>query len=480
MADDIQDQHWFNERLEQWGMDRLLGEDNLPEFFQSMQRWHGSTLPGVLNYLQKSDVEELYHVYDNSDTTGFAEYRHKFDRQVQALSALQTAMGTGESSGTGMVAASNREGLKAASADVVNQVMSRQVIQGAFSDIRYEDESQSDGGGSRRFNEVPTYDELKKEIRYIVDYRGGEERVLGGQLPTGDLETTGLDVEPGGEADRYRKLRAEDIEASRNSPKTQYWNGELSHSIQYSAVQAQLGGLDFSGAQVEASSLYPASGNGKLKSGADRVSRVRNSKGQYVSNKIEFNLHHIGTAGQLIGRAVRAQILANYEKSSIREDTGTLRKAIEQAHVEDVVSDDGKSLSVTITLASLVRPARAGRDVHTTLKGADGENVHLDPEEVSTDFYAPLVFYGRRAMIAKNSPVIRFFAGGGESINSEYGGWHTTRNVRASQPHPEVFEMSKENMDAIFDGLEDTLKLAIAVQKSVNEGSSSWVSPGGK
>lgn len=469
---DLQDQHWFNRQLEEWGLDRLLGEDNIGHFFEQVQRWHGSALPGILNYLQKSDVEELYHVYDNNDVTGFSEFRHQYDRQLQAMSAVQAAQGAAQSTavGTQMVAAGDREGLKAASADVLNQVVNSQEISRAFGDFRYEDDSQTEGAGSSRFNEVPAFEQLKKEIRYIVDYSGGQERLLGGQTPSGDLETEFIAVEPGGEADLFRKARWEGIEASRSSP-----------AQRYNAVQIQMNGLDFSDLQVDASALYPPSYNGRLKkSGAERAKRVRGSDGRYVANKIEFNLHNIGTGGQLIGRAVRAQILANYDKSGIHDDTGTLRKALEQAHVEDVISDDGKSLSITVTLASLVRPARAGRDVHTTLKDSKGQEIHLEPEQVSTDFYGPLVFFGRRAMVAKNSPVLRFFAGGGERINSDFGGWHTTRNVRASEPHPEVVELSQANIDAIFEQMEDILKLAIAVQKSVNEGSSEWVSPGGK
>jgi hypothetical protein len=204
--------------------------------------------------------------------------------------------------------------------------------------------------------------------------------------------------------------------------------------------------------------------------GEIKLTAVRNKLGRYdfKDTVVDFDLNTDPELQQQIGKKVRSYILANFDNSGINNISGTLRKSIETAEVQQKVGDNSKSVTISVTLADLTRPPRPGRDIAYDRKEGGGFNPGDDEEQRSTRWYGAMVFDGRRAIIASDSEHVMRFYSGYESGNLSFGGWHTTYSVTASKPHPEVFQLTpaqiSEVSDYVFQLMSDALKIKKGVE----------------
>lgn len=184
-------------------------------------------------------------------------------------------------------------------------------------------------------------------------------------------------------------------------------------------------------------------------------------RGRYASApQINFAFKESDALSTQIGNHIREQIVYNYTHSTIHQDTGTLLQAIQDAEVKVTVEEDGKAILVVVTLADITRPPQPGRD---------GGNGHA-AEEVTTGDYGSWVFRGRRAMFPVTSAFLRFNTGEhGYNSQEEFGNWHTTRSVMASEPHPEVFTLTDENMKQLYKDVQVIVQGALSVQNTPQE-----------
>lgn len=269
-----------------------------------------------------------------------------------------------------------------------------------------------------------------------------------------------LAIEPFSEASQFVSDRAARNYISTLSPAKKYETPDYTTPV----FDFSGSGGRFEGETYRYNRILP---NG-VRNGKDLPLAARDKKGQYArKNTVIFDLNTDQDIQYGVGYKVRELILKNFDNSGIHNISGTLRKSIEQADVVPKVGDNGKSLKITVTLKDLMRPARPGRDM--AYNHSDGSE--FNPDELTTGFYGPMVFEGRRAIIAPDSEhMMRFFSGNAFDYNESFGGWHTTRSVTASTPHPEVFQLTKEQIAEIgaymFKLISDTLVIKDAEHMS--------------
>lgn len=226
---------------------------------------------------------------------------------------------------------------------------------------------------------------------------------------------------------------------------------------------------------VSALDIRRALPNGAWPSGAARPAQPRQN-GRYANkSKIDFDIIEMKQAQMAVGELIRKEILKNYDASSIATRTGTLRRAIEESEIEPSMNESGKDYTIKVTLANLTRPAQLGRDFSGQTENKKGEKISFTSEQVTTDFYGPMVFNGRRAFSASEGdyPYLRFYIPYEQAnLSEQYGGWHTSSNVRASTPHPEVWNLSEENLKSISDRLLSAISKAMTIS-STSEGGNS-------
>ncbi len=293
------------------------------------------------------------------------------------------------------------------------------------------------------------YEDLAKERRELYfKQEDGSYRLLEGQRRKDNGQ---LWFEEGSEADRWPAIRHALISQSfQQDPIRAYDNsGNYTNPVQ-SFVP-----LSFRGTNTEFIAPTP---NGP------RPSQARMPKGssggtggRYASApQLTFEFKQGDALTSQIGEHIREQIAYNYTHSTIHQDTGTLLKAIEESDIKVTVGEDGKELLVVITLADIPRPPQPGRD------GSQGKPA----EEVTTGQYGSWVFRGRRGIFVTDG-FMRFNAGEhGYNSQEKFGNWHTTRSVMASDPHPEVFTLSQENMNQLYKDIQYMVKNSLSVQNA--------------
>lgn len=154
-------------------------------------------------------------------------------------------------------------------------------------------------------------------------------------------------------------------------------------------------------------------------------SRARNSLGQ--AGRSITNDRRLS---QDLADILKAALLENYDRL-VKEDTGALRESIARGDMRV----DAETRSYTFVLRTI-----QGRPRH-------GNESRPRP---NTAQYGPLVFQGRKAIIAPNG--MRFFS---------MGEWHFHRMVRAALPR-NIFEFTtnqKEKLDiVIIKGITDEIR----------------------
>lgn len=289
------------------------------------------------------------------------------------------------------------------------------------------------------------YEDLARERRELYfKQEDGSYRLLEGQRRKDNGQ---LWFEEGSEADRWPAIRHALITQSlQNDPIRAYDNsGNYTNPVQ-SFVP-----LSFRGTNSEFIAPTP---NGPRPPQA-RIPKGQTGGGRYASApQLTFEFKEGDALTSQIGEHIREQIAYNYTRSTIHQNTGTLLKAIEEADIKVTVGEDGKELLVVITLADIPRPPQPGHGGETGYTG----------KEVTTGQYGSWVLRGRRGIFVTDG-FMRFNAGEhGYNSQEQFGNWHMTRSVMASDPHPEVFALSQENMNQLYKDIQYIVKNSLSVQ----------------
>jgi hypothetical protein len=138
--------------------------------------------------------------------------------------------------------------------------------------------------------------------------------------------------------------------------------------------------------------------------------RVQGKDGKFIAGPRSFKGKKLGPTDDEIKEALRRVLLKAYDDLGIGKSgisTGTLRRSLEKASVAIAHLDNGDSLLT-------IKPLQMYRDPRPN-----------EPQPVPTDLYGPAVFFGRRAIMPRNQPMLRFLIAPGQ--------WMIARSVKASE-----------------------------------------------